>query len=113
MMPKLHSTEHEGMELIRPFYFVREDDIINWRDKNGLEFLRCACKITEKNEALGIEEVGSKREEMKRLIKKLKKNYDKIDMNIYNATKRVNLDTIISYTKNGKEYNFLDEYDSF
>ena len=108
MMPKLHSTEHEGMELIRPFYFVREADIINWRDKNGLEFLRCACKITEKNE----KEIGSKREEMKRLIKELKKNYDKVDMNIYNSTKKINLDTIISYTKEGKEHNFLDEYDN-
>ena len=107
MMPKLHSTEHEGMELIRPFYFVREDDIIKWRDNNELEFLRCACKITEKNE----KEIASKREEMKRLINELKKNYDKIDMNIYNSTKRINLDTIISYTKDGKEYNFLDNYD--
>lgn len=110
MMPKLHSTEHEGMELIRPFYFVREDDIIKWRDDNKLEFLKCACKITERNQALNIEEVGSKREEMKRLIKELKKNYDKVDMNIYNSTKKINLDTIISYTKDGKEFNFLDEY---
>ena len=110
MMPKLHSTEHERMELIRPFYFVREEDIIKWRDKNNLEFLRCACKITERNEAMHIEEVGSKREEMKRLIKQLKQNYDKVDMNIYNSTKAINLDTIISYKKDGVEYNFLDNY---
>lgn len=110
MMPKLHSTEHEGMELIRPFYFVREDDIIRWRDNNKLEFLKCACKITERNEALNIEQIESKREKMKRLIKELKKDYDKIDMNIYNSTKKINLDTIISYIKDDKEINFLDKY---
>ena len=106
MMPKLHSTEHEGMELIRPFYFVREDDIIKWRDNNKLSFLRCACKVTEKSE----NEITSKRDEMKRLIKELKLNYDRIDMNIYNSTKSINLDTIISYKKDGKEISFLDNY---
>ena len=110
MMPKVKSTAHEGMELIRPFYYVREEDIIKWRDKNGLEFLRCGCKVAEKNVALNVQDVGSKREEMKRLIKQLKKGYDNIDINIFNSTKRVNLNTIISYIKDGKEYNFLDDF---
>ena len=107
MMPKIVSTAHKGMELIRPFYFVREEDIIKWRDKNNLEFLRCACKISEKNEALNIEDVGSKREEMKRLIKQLKGLYENADMNIYNSTKRVNLETIISYIEDGKEKSII------
>jgi len=110
MMPKLHSTEHEGMELIRPFYFVREDDIIKWRDDNNLEFINCACKITEKNKEQNIEEVGSKREEMKRLIKQLKELNDVVDLNIYNATKKINLETVISYMKDDEEISFLDNY---
>ena len=110
MMPKLHSTNHEGMELIRPLYFVKEADIIKWRDNNNLEFINCACKITEKNKAQNITEIGSKREEMKRLLKQLRENNEDVDMNIYNSTKRVNLDTIISYMKDGKEISFLDNY---
>ena len=110
MMPKLHSTNFEGMELIRPLYFVKEADIIKWRDKNNLEFINCACKITEKNKAQNITDIGSKREEMKRLLKQLRKTNEDVDMNIYNSTKRVNLDTIISYMKDGKEVSFLDNY---
>ena len=110
MMPKLHSTNFEGMELIRPLYFVKEADIIKWRDKNGLEFINCACKITEKNKSQNIKEVGSKREEMKRLLKKLRETNEDVDMNIYNSTKKVNLDTIISYMKDGEEVSFLDNY---
>ena len=110
MMPKLHSTNFEGMELIRPLYFVKEADIIKWRDKNNLEFINCACKITEKNKAQNIKEVGSKREEMKRLLKKLRETNEDVDMNIYNSTKKVNLDTIISYMKDGEEVSFLDNY---
>lgn len=110
MMPKLHSTNFEGMELIRPLYFVKEADIIKWRDKNNLEFINCACKITEKNKVQNIKEVGSKREEMKRLLKKLREINENVDMNIYNSTKKVNLDTIISYMKDGEEVSFLDNY---
>ena len=110
MMPKLHSTNFEGMELIRPLYFVKEEDIIKWRDKNNLEFINCACKITEKNKALNIEDVGTKREEMKRLLKQLRQMNEDVDMNIYNSTKKVNLDTIISYMKEGEEVSFLDNY---
>ena len=110
MMPKLHSTNFEGMELIRPLYFVKEADIINWREKNGLEFINCACKITEKNKAQNLENIGSKREEMKRLLKQLRETNEDVDMNIYNSTKKVNLDTIISYMKDGREVSFLENY---
>ena len=108
MMPKLHSTSHPGMQLIRPLYFVKEADVINWRDKNNLEFIQCACKFTE-DYAAGKKD--SKREEMKNLIKQLRNTYHNVDMNIYKSTENVNLDTIISYRKNDDIYNFLDEYD--
>ena len=111
MMPKLHSTYHEGMELIRPLYYVKEADIISWRDYNNLEFIQCACKITEKYINPGNNEAASKREEMKNLLKQLRSVYDKVDMNIYNSTKNVNLNTIISYVKDGKVHHFLDDYD--
>ena len=108
MMPKLHSTYHKGMELIRPLYYVKEADIIKWRDRNNLEFIQCACKVTaKKNIDL---EYDSKRAEMKALIKQLRKKYDKIDMNIYNSTKNVNLNTIISYIQNGEVHHFMDHY---
>ena len=110
MMPKLHSTFHEGMELIRPLYYVKEADVIEWRDYNNLEFIKCACKITE-NRHLDSDAYDSKRSEMKSLLRQLRKNYDKIDMNIYNSTKNVNLSTLISYVKDGKTYHFLDDYD--
>ncbi len=109
MMPKLHSTNHPGMQLIRPMYLIKEQDIINWAKHNNLEFIRCACKITEKDASH--EKVGSKREEVKRLIKELKKNYKNIDINIFRSVENVNLDTVISYTKNGKKHHFLDEYE--
>lgn len=110
MMPKLHSTFHEGMELIRPLYYVKEADIIKWKNRNNLEFIQCACKITEKS-ALGDDIHGSKRDEMKKLLKQLRSVYDKVDMNIYNSTKNVNLSTIISYIQDGKVHHFMDNYD--
>ena len=106
MMPKLHSTFHEGMELIRPLYYVKEEDIIKWKNRNDLDFIKCACKITDSSG----EEHGSKRGEIKELIKELRKKYEKIDMNIYNSTKNVNLNTIISYIKDGEVHHFMDEY---
>ena len=109
MMPKLHSTFHEGMELIRPLYYVKEADIISWQNKNGLEFIKCACKITEKNER-SIDEFGSKRDEIKQLITELRKKYKNIDMNIMRSTQNVNLNTLISYTKDGEIHHFLDKY---
>ena len=109
MMPKLHSTYHEGMELIRPLYYVKEADIISWQNRNNLEFIKCACKITEK-QANSEDKIGSKRDEIKQLITELRKKYKNIDMNIMRSTQNVNLNTLISYTKNGATYHFLDDY---
>lgn len=110
MMPKLKSTSHPGMELIRPLYLVREEDIISWKEKNHLEFIKCACKITERQANLKLDETQSKREETKKLIKQLKTKYKNADINIFNSTKNINLDTILSYKKDRKSINFLDEY---
>jgi tRNA 2-thiocytidine biosynthesis protein TtcA len=107
MMPKVCSTSHPGMQLIRPLYFVREEDIIRWANRNDLDFIKCACKVTAKS-ANDCE--NSKREEMKNLIKKLKENYENIDVNIFNSVKNVNLDTIISYRKKDDYHHFLDDY---
>ena len=112
MMPKVCSTSHPGMELIRPHYFVREDDIIAWAKYNDLEFIQCACKFTEKYEMSQNPGEVSKREEMKNLIKEMKKGYDKIDINIFNSVQNVNLDTIISYRRGNKFHHFLDDYGS-
>ena len=110
MMPKVCSTSHPGMELIRPLYFVREEDIIAWRDKNELDFIQCACKFTEEYNMRQNQGDVSKREEMKQLIKEMKKKYDKIDINIFNSVQNVNLDTIISYRKGDEFHHFLDDY---
>ena len=110
MMPKVKSTSHPGMELIRPLYFVREEDIIRWKDKNNLDFIQCACRFTEQYTLTDNKEGMSKREEMKKLIKKLKKDYENIDVNIFNSVQNVNLDTLISYKKGEKVYHFLDQY---
>ena len=108
MMPKLHSTYHEGMELIRPMYLVKEQDIISWVERNNLEFIQCACRFTE-NYAKGTGD--SKREEMKELIKNLRKTYKNIDINIFRSVENVNLDTIISYRRGNETHHFLDDYD--
>ena len=107
MMPKVCSTSHPGMQLIRPLYFVREENIIRWANRNDFDFIKCACKVTAKS-ANDCE--SSKREEMKNLIKKLKENYENIDVNIFNSVKNVNLDTIISYRKKDDYHHFLDDY---
>lgn len=107
MMPKVKSTSHPGMELIRPLYLIKEADIISWMKTNELNFIKCACKVTER---YAVERKGTKRDEMKELIKELRKKYSDIDVNIFRSAQNVNLDTLISYRKNGKEYNFLDEY---
>ena len=110
MMPKLNSTSHPGMQLIRPLYYVKEENIIKWGEKNELFFLKCACKITEISGTT--DKDGSKRQEIKKLIQKLKETYDNIDINIMRSTQNVNLDTIISYKKGEKIYNFLDDYNT-
>ena len=109
MMPKLHSTNYEGMELIRPLYYVREDDIKAWRDYNGLRFLQCACRFTE---ACDNGTADSKRQDTKRLIRELKKSNPHIEANIFNSMHNVNIDTVIAYKKDGVVHHFLEEYDA-
>ena len=110
MMPKLHSQNFEGMELIRPLYLVKEEAIKSWRDSNGLHFIQCACRFTENCVSCGGGR-GSKRDEMKELIAQLRKQSDVIDNNIFSSVKNINLRTIIGYQKDGRRYNFLDDYD--
>ena len=112
MMPKLHSTNFEGMELIRPLYLVREDDIKAWRDYNGLHFIQCACKFTDTCTTCNNEENQSKRVEIKELIKTLKQVNPHVESNIFRSVENVNIDTVIAYKQNGVKHNFLDEYDN-
>ena len=109
MMPKLHSDNFKGLELIRPLYFVHEEAVKSWAKFNGLTFLNCACRFTEENYEKV--ETDSKRLEMKRLIKELKKKNPNIDYNIYKALDNVNLDCVVGYKKNKEKHSFLDEYD--
>ena len=111
MMPKLHSTNFEGMELIRPLYLVKEEDIKAWRDYNRLQFIQCACRFTENCTSCGGAK-GSKREEMKDLVTELRKKSEFIDSNIFNSVSNVNLKTIIGYKKDGEYHNILDNYDA-
>ena len=112
MMPKLRSTNYEGMELIRPLYYVREDDIKAWRDDNGLRFLQCACRFTEQSALNGDTDASdSKRLDTKRLIQKLKKTNPHIEANIFNSMHNVNIDTVIAYKKDGVVHHFLDDYE--
>ena len=112
MMPKLHSTNYAGMELIRPMYLIREDDIKAWRDYHGLHFIQCACHFTDT--CSSCREDGapvSKRMETKLLIKKLKESNPLADRNIMNSLHNVSLDTLISYKQDGRLHSFLDRYD--
>ena len=111
MIPKLHSTNYEGMELIRPLYCVHEEVIIAWRNKNGLDFLQCACRFTEQN-AQHEDGIGeSKRQEIKLLIKELKKNNPNIEKSIFNSIHNVHIDTFIGYKSKGVHHSFLENYD--
>ena len=112
MMPKLHSTNFEGMELIRPLYLVREEDIQHWRDYNRLEFIQCACRFTEN--CCTVYEDGSsesKRMEIKQLIAELKKVNPYVESSIFKSVENVNLSTIIAYKEKGVKHHFLDTYD--
>lgn len=111
MMPKLHSTNFEGMELIRPMYLIREADIIHWKEYNNLEFIQCACRFTEGCASCGGTGKGSKRAEIKQLIKDLTKVSPYIKKNIFRSVENVNIDTVIAYKKKGQRHSFLDEYD--
>lgn len=108
MMPKLHSTNFEGMELIRPMYLIREEDIIHWRDYNMLTFLQCACRFTE---GCATGEMESKRAEVKHLIKELSKKSNVIEMNIFRSVENVNLNTVIAYKEKGVKHHFLEAYE--
>ena len=110
MMPKLHSTHFEGMELIRPLYLIREQDIIHWMNYNNLTFIQCACRFTENCASCGGTEKGSKRAEIKELIRELSKKSPYIEKNIFRSVENVCLDTVIAYKKDGKTHRFLDEY---
>ena len=112
MMPKVVSTSHHGMELIRPLYYVKESSIISWKEKNNLDFIQCACKVTENYKKCDNDKGKSKREEVKKLIKELRQVYDRVDMNIFRSAQNVNLDTIISYRsqRNGTKHHFLEDY---
>ena len=120
MMPKLHSTNFSGMELIRPLYFVKEEDILAWRDSNHLHFLQCACRFTEqiaRERAAAGEAVNggdiihtSKRQEMKELIARLRKNSPFIDANIMKSVENINLDACLGYVQKGVRHHFLETY---
>ena len=111
MMPKLHSTNFEGMELIRPLYLVREADIIHWARYNDLHFIQCACRFTENCASCGGTEKGSKRADVKALIRQLAAKDPVIENNIFRSVENVNLSTVIAYKKDGVKHHFLDDYD--
>lgn len=109
MMPKLHSDNFEGLELIRPLYLVKEQSILAWKNTNHLQFINCACRFTEKN---ALENDGtSKRKAMKELIQKLREEDKDIDDNLFKSMANINMHCILGYTKDGKKHSFLDEYE--
>ncbi|MBR6982830.1 MAG: ATPase [Ruminococcus sp.] len=113
MMPKLHSTNFEGMELIRPLYLVREDEIKHWRDYNGLHFIQCACKFTDTCTTCDPDSRSvSKRLEIKNLIAEMKKVNPQVEKNIFRSVENVNLSTVIAYKEGGVVHRFTDDYDS-
>ena len=107
MMSKLRSRNYEGMELIRPMYLIKENDICEWRDHCDLHFLNCACKITERSDSKA---GSSKRLEIKELIAKLKENNPYVEANIFSSVENIDLDAIIAYKENGERHSFLDDY---
>lgn len=107
MMPKLHSTNFEGLELIRPMYLIREEAIIHWMNYNKLQFIRCACLLTAEDDE---KESGSKRKEIKNLIKQLHEVNPYVEANIFKSVENVNLDTVIAYKEDGVKHHFLDTY---
>lgn len=112
MLPKLHSTNYEGMEVIRPMYLIREKDIISFQKKFDLKFLNCACKFTEEtNEVKDNGLTGSRREDIRLLIEKLKESIPDVEGNIFNAPNNITLDMILGYKINGEYHSFLDDYD--
>ncbi|MPM56232.1 tRNA-cytidine(32) 2-sulfurtransferase [bioreactor metagenome] len=111
MPPKLHSKNFSGMELIRPLYCVHEEDVIAWKNYNHLQFLQCACRFTEERDAAEDGVGHSKRQEMKVLLRELKKTNPNVEKSIFAAIHGVQLDTMVGVKSQGKEYSFLDLYD--
>lgn len=109
MMPKLHSTNFEGMELIRPMYLIREDAVKHWRDYNDLHFIQCACKFTDTCTSCNPDN-ASKRQEIKNMIKEMKKINPQVESNIFRSVENVNIDTVIGYKQGGIKHSFLDSY---
>ena len=110
MLPKLKSTNFEGMELIRPLYCVLENDILRWKEYNGLQFIACACKFTQ-NLTGGDEDTFSARRRVKELIAELKKENSNVENNIFQSIHNVQLDTLAEYKQDGKKHSFLDKFD--
>ena len=108
MLPKLHSDNFKGIDLIRPLYLVKEEDIIRWKNYNDLTFLNCACKFTEK---VTKEELSGKRQEIKELIANLKKKNKEIDNNIFKALDNINLNCVLGYRKDGEKHTFLEAFE--
>lgn len=114
MLPKVHSDNYENMSLIRPMYYIREQDIINWKNKNNLRFIQCACRFTENCAVCDNGGGGSKRYETKILIKKLAKEMNEhVEANIFNAANNVILDKIIGYKDETGYHSFLENFDKF
>ena len=111
MLPKLHSDNFEGMELIRPLYQVHEDDIIAWKNYHGLEFLQCACRFTENTAGSGDGIGASKRQEVKQLIREMKKTNREVDVSIFNSIHAVCLETMPGWKERGKQHSFLENYE--
>lgn len=109
MLPKLHSENFKGIELIRPLYLVKEKDIISWVKSNELTFLNCACRFTERNN--NQDDDSGKRVEMKELIKHMRKSNPNIDHNLFTSLANINLDAILGYRKDGVLHSFLDDYE--
>lgn len=107
MMPKLHSTNFPGMELIRPLYCVHEEDIVAWSRYNGLEFIRCACRFTE---GVAAGEAHSKRAEIKALLSALRRDNPDVEKNVFSAIHAVSLDTFPGWKSGGEEHSFLERY---
>ena len=108
MLPKLHSDNFKGVDLIRPLYLVKEEDIIRWKNYNELTFLNCACKFTEK---VATKELSGKRKEIKELIANLKKINKEVDNNIFKALDNVNLNCVLGYRKDGEKHTFLEDFE--
>ena len=111
MLPKLHSTNFEGMELIRPLYCIHEEDILAWKQYNDLEFIQCACRFTENCTMCDNGGGGSKRQEVKVLLRRLKRDNPNIENSIFRSIHGVALDTMPGYKTEGQEHSFLERFD--